>query len=155
MYQHHLVHSGQRRTGEINIMYADLQTFGTMNLNTANAELKENLRVVKLQSEALLHSMDLMAMRITFEDGEVEKWIEARKALSEIRTLEVNAGLAQTIMLSEDNLKKLKLTYGATTDAAINKIINDLIVQGESDAKKKQKESKLKKQLDKITPMCQ
>lgn len=136
-------------------MYADLQTFGTMNLNTANAELKENLRVVKLQSEALLHSMDLMAMRITFEDGEVEKWIEARKALSEIRTLEVNAGLAQTIMLSEDNLKKLKLTYGATTDAAINKIINDLIVQGESDAKKKQKESKLKKQLDKITPMCQ
>lgn len=136
-------------------MYADLQTFGTMNLNTANAELKENLRVVKLQSEALLHSMDLMAMRITFEDGEVEKWIEARKALSEIRTLEVNAGLAQTIMLSEDNLKKLKLTYGATTDAAVNKIINDLIVQGESDAKKKQKESKLKKQLDKITPMCQ
>lgn len=136
-------------------MYADLQTFGTMNLNTANAELKENLRVVKLQSEALLHSMDLMAMRITFEDGEVEKWIEARKALSEIRTLEVNAGLAQTIMLSEDNLKKLKLTYGATTDAAVDKIINDLIVQGESDAKKKQKESKLKKQLDKITPMCQ
>lgn len=136
-------------------MYADLQTFGTMNLNTANAELKENLRVVKLQSEALLHSMDLMAMRITFEDGEVEKWIEARKALSEIRTLEVNAGLAQTIMLSEDNLKKLKLTYGATTDAAVNKIINDLIVQGESDAKKKQKDSKLKKQLDKITPMCQ
>ena len=136
-------------------MYAELQTFGTMNLNTANAELKENLRVVKLQSEALLHSMDLMAMRITFEDGEVEKWIEARKALSEIRTLEVNAGLAQTIMLSEDNLKKLKLTYGATTDAAVNKIINDLIVQGESDAKKKQKESKLKKQLDKITPMCQ
>lgn len=136
-------------------MYADLQTFGTMNLNTANAELKENLRVVKLQSEALLHSMDLVAMRITFEDGEVEKWIEARKALSEIRTLEVNAGLAQTIMLSEDNLKKLKLTYGATTDAAVNKIINDLIVQGESDAKKKQKESKLKKQLDKITPMCQ
>ena len=136
-------------------MYADLQTFGTMNLNTANTELKENLRVVKLQSEALLHSMDLMAMRITFEDGEVEKWIEARKALSEIRTLEVNAGLAQTIMLSEDNLKKLKLTYGATTDAAVNKIINDLIVQGESDAKKKQKESKLKKQLDKITPMCQ
>lgn len=117
-------------------MYADLQTFGTMNLNTANAELKENLRVVKLQSEALLHSMDLMAMRITFEDGEVEKWIEARKALSEIRTLEVNAGLAQTIMLSEDNLKKLKLTYGATTDAAVNKIINDLIVQGESDAQK-------------------
>lgn len=136
-------------------MYADLQTFGTMNLNTANAELKENLRVVKLQSEALLHSMDLVAMRITFEDGEVEKWIEARKALSEIRTLEVNAGLAQTIMLSEDNLKKLKLTYGATTDAAVNKIINDLIVQGESDAKKKQKDSKLKKQLDKITPMCQ
>ena len=136
-------------------MYADLQTFGTMNLNTANAELKENLRVVKLQSEALLHSMDLMAMRITFEDGEVEKWIEARKALSEIRTLEVNAGLAQTIMLSDENLKKLKLTYGATTDAAVNKIINDLIVQGESDAKKKQKESKLKKQLDKITPMCQ
>ena len=136
-------------------MYADLQTFGTMNLNTANAELKENLRVVKLQSEALLHSMDLMAMRITFEDGEVEKWIEDRKALSEIRTLEVNAGLAQTIMLSEDNLKKLKLTYGATTDAAVNKIINDLIVQGESDAKKKQKESKLKKQLDKTTTMCQ
>ena len=136
-------------------MYADLQTFGTMNLNTANAELKENLRAVKLQSEALLHSMDLMAMRITFEDGEVEKWIEARKALSEIRTLEVNAVLAQTIMLSEDNLKKLKLTYGATTDAAVTKIINDLIVQGESDAKKKQKESKLKKQLDKITPMCQ
>lgn len=136
-------------------MYADLQTFGTMNLNTANAELKENLRVVKLQSEALLHSMDLIAMRITFEDGEVEKWITARKALSEIRSLEVNAGLAQTIMLSEDNLKKLKLTYGATTDAAVNKIINDLIVQGESDAKKKQKDSKLKKQLDKITPMCQ
>ena len=136
-------------------MYADLQTFGTMNLNTANAELKENLRVVKLQSEALLHSMDLIAMRITFEDGEVEKWITARKALSEIRSLEVNAGLAQTIMLSEDNLKKLKLTYGATTDAAVNKIINDLIVQGKSDAKKKQKDSKLKKQLDKITPMCQ
>ena len=136
-------------------MYADLQPFGTMNLNTANAELKENLRVVKLQSEALLHSMDLMAMRITFEDGEVEKWIETRKALSAISTLEVNARLAQTIMLSEDNLKKLKLTYGATTDAAVNKIINDLIVQGESDAKKKQKDSKLKKQLDKITPMCQ
>lgn len=135
-------------------MYADLQTLGTMNLNTANTELKENLRAIKLQSEALLHSMDLMAMRITFEDGEVEKWITARKALSEIRTLEVNAGLAQTIMVSDENLKKLKLTYGATTDAAVNRIINDLIVNGEADAKKKQKEGKLKKQLDKITPMC-
>lgn len=39
-------------------------------------------------------------------------------------------------------------------DAAVNRIINDLIVNGEADAKKKQKEGKLKKQLDKITPMC-
>lgn len=52
-------------------MIAELRAFGNMDMNDANIHLRENLKVVKEQAEALLHSMDLTAGRINFEEGEI------------------------------------------------------------------------------------
>ena len=41
-------------------MIANIRNFGNMDMNDANRELKENLKAVKSQAEALEHGMDLM-----------------------------------------------------------------------------------------------
>lgn len=131
-------------------MLAELRAFGNMDMNSANIQLKENVKAVKAQAEALLQTMDLTAGRISFEDGEIDKWIALRQAILDFRTLEVNPNLAQNVMISVDNMDKLHDVYGAYTEAAVNKIINDLITEADERFKEKVSKGKLQKQLAKI-----
>lgn len=134
-------------------MIAELRAFGNMDMNDANIQLRENLEVVKEQAESLLHNMDLTAGRISFEEGESDKWIALREAILNFRTLEVNHNLAQNVMISVENMDKLHDVYGAYTESAVNRIINALI--SEADKKSQEKiipKGKLQKALDKIEP---
>lgn len=130
-------------------MIANIRNFGNMDMNDANRELKENLKAVKSQAEALERGMDLIIRRIDFEPDELGKWESLRKSLVDFRTLEVNPNTARTIMISDENMGKLKEVYGASTEPAINKIINDLIVEADKSFKDKHK-SRFKKAIDKI-----
>lgn len=133
-------------------MIANIRNFGNMDMNDANRELKENLKAVKSQAEALEHGMDLMIRRIDFEPEEIGKWEALRKALVDFRTLEVNPNLAQNVMISVENMDKLHDVYGAYTESAVNRIINDLICEADKNFKNKVTKGKLQKQLDKIEP---
>ena len=44
-------------------MIAEARAFGNMDMNDANIQLRENLKVVKEQADTLLHNMDLTAGR--------------------------------------------------------------------------------------------
>lgn len=112
-------------------MIANLRAFGNMDMNDANIQLQENLEVVKEQAETLLHNMDLIIGRIRFEEGEIDKWIQLRQAILNFRTLEVNPNLAQNVMISVENMDKLHDVYGAYTESAVNRIINDLICEAD------------------------
>lgn len=133
-------------------MLANLRSFGNMDMNEANRELNENLKAVKSQAEALERGMDLIIRRIDFEPDELGKWESLRKSLVDFRTLEVNPNVARTIMISDENMDKLKEVYGAITEPAINKIINDLIVEADKSFKDKHK-TNFKKTIDSIEPM--
>ena len=133
-------------------MIAELRAFGNMDMNDANIQLRKNLKVVKEQAETLLHTMDLTAGRITFEDGEIDKWIALRDAILNFRTLEVNPNLAQNVMISVENMDKLHDVYGAYTESAVNRIINDLICEADKKHNDKVSKGKLQKQLEKIEP---
>lgn len=130
-------------------MIANLKNFGYMDMNAANRELKENLKAVKSQAEALEHGMDLMIRRIDFEPDEIGKWEALRKALVDFRTIEVNPNIAQNVIISDENMNKLKKIYGVNTETAINRIINDLIVEADKNFQDKHK-TKFKMALDKI-----
>lgn len=71
-------------------MNANLECFGLMDQRDANSELKLNLSIVKQQAEAVLHEMDLLTDRCSFDPGEDVTWKEMRSALLNFRTLEVN-----------------------------------------------------------------
>lgn len=131
-------------------MIAELRSFGNMDMNDANIQLKENLKVVKEQAETLLHNMDLTAGRISFEEGEIDKWIALREAILNFRTLEVNPNLAQNVMISVENMDKLHDVYGAYTESAVNRIINDLICEADKKFNDKVTKGKLQKALAKI-----
>lgn len=133
-------------------MIAELRAFGNMDMNQANIQLKENVKAVKTQAEALLQIMDLTAGRISFEEGEIDKWVQLREAILDFRTLEVNSNLAQNIMISVENMDKLNEVYGAYTEPAVNRIINDLIAEADERFKEKVSKGKLQKQLAKIEP---
>lgn len=133
-------------------MIAELRSFGNMDMNDANIQLKDNLKVVKEQAEALLHNMDLIAGRISFEEGEIDKWIALREAILNFRTLEVNPNLAQNVMISVENMNKLHDVYGAYTESAVNRIINDLICEADKKFQDKVSKGKLQRALDKIEP---
>lgn len=133
-------------------MIAELRAFGNMDMNQANIQLKENVKAVKTQAEALLQIMDLTAGRISFEDGEIDKWVQLREAILDFRTLEVNPNLAQNVMISVENMDKLNEVYGAYTEPAVNRIINDLIAEADERFKEKVSKGKLQKQLAKIEP---
>lgn len=133
-------------------MIAELRAFGNMDMNDANIQLRENLKVVKEQAETLLHNMDLTAGRISFEEGEIDKWIALREAILNFRALEVNSNLAQNVMISVENMDKLHDVYGAYTESAVNRIINDLICEADKKYKDKVAKGKLQKQLAKIEP---
>lgn len=133
-------------------MIAELRAFGNMDMNQANIQLKENVKAVKTQAEALLQIMDLTAGRISFEEGEIDKWVQLREAILDFRTLEVNPNLAQNVMISVENMDKLNEVYGAYTEPAVNRIINDLIAEADERFKEKASKGKLQKQLAKIEP---
>ena len=134
-------------------MIADARAFGNMDMNDANIQLRENLKVVKEQAETLLHNMDLTAGRIKFEEAEeFGKWAALRDAILNFRTLEVNPNLAQNVMISVENMDKLHDVYGAYTESAVNRIINDLICEADKKFQDKVSKGKLQKQLEKIEP---
>lgn len=133
-------------------MIAEARAFGNMDINDANIQLRENLKVVKEQAETLLHNMDLTAGRIKFEEGEIGKWVALRDAILNFRTLEVNPNLAQNVMISVENMDKLHDVYGAYTESAVNRIINDLICEADKKFQDKVSKGKLQKQLEKIEP---
>lgn len=119
-----------------------------MDMNDANIQLKENITVIKEQAETLLHSMDLTAGRINFEDGEIDKWIALRDAILNFRTLDVNPNLAQNVMISVENMDKLHDFYGAYTESAVNRIINDLICEADKKFRDKISKGKLQKTIE-------
>lgn len=133
-------------------MIANLRVFGNMDMNDANIQLMENLKAVKTQAEALLQIMDLTAKRVSLEPQEKEKWFALREAILNFRTLEVNPDIAQNVMISVENMDRLYDVYGASTEPAINKIINDLIVEADKNFQDKHKSS-FKKTIDSIEPM--
>lgn len=133
-------------------MLANLRVFGNMDMNDANIQLMENLKAVKTQAEALLQIMDLTAKRVNLEPQEKEKWFALREAILNFRTLEVNPDIAQNVMITVENMDRLYDVYGAGTEPAINKIINDLIVEADKSFKDKHK-SNFKKTIDSIEPM--
>ena len=79
-------------------MIANIRNFGKMDMNHANREVKEHLKAVKSQAEALEHGMDLMIRRIDFEPEEIGKWDALRKALVNFRTIEVNPNTGQNVI---------------------------------------------------------
>ena len=134
-------------------MIAEERAFGNIDMNDANIQLRENLKVVKEQAETLLHNMDLTAGRIKFEEAEeFGKWAALRDAILNFRTLEVNPNLAQNVMISVENMDKLHDVYGAYTESAVNRIINDLICEADKKHNDKVPKGKLQKQLEKIEP---
>lgn len=113
-------------------MIADITRFGNMEQNDANLKLKENLKAVKTQAEALLQIMDITAGRIKFEEGDIDKWTGLRQAILDFRSLEVNPNIAQNVMITVENMDKLNEVYGAYTESAVNRVINDLIADDEA-----------------------
>lgn len=134
-------------------MVAELKAFGNMDLYDANFELRENLIAVKTQAEALLYIMDLIVRRINFESGEIDKWTQLRQALLDFRTLEVNPDIPHNVMISVENMDNLKRIYGTNTEASINRIINDLILEEDKRYREKLPKSKFQKGLEEIEPM--
>lgn len=108
-------------------MIADLRSFGFMDERTANSELKRNLAEVKRAAELLLNLMDLIMGRIEFEAGEVDKFVALRQAILDFRSVEVNPGIQQNIIIDSDNMENLEKLYGATTNQCKNTLINDMM----------------------------
>jgi hypothetical protein len=98
-------------------MIANLTTFGYLDQQSANAELKRNLTEIKRAAELLLNLLDLTMGRMEFEAGEIDKVVALRQAILDFRSLEVNPGTPTQIMIDDDNMESLKELYGANTDA--------------------------------------
>lgn len=129
-------------------MIANLKAFGFMDEQNANSELKRNLAEIKRAAELLLNLMDLIMGRINFEVGEVDKFITLRQAILDFRSVEVNPGTQQNIIIDADNMESLQEVYGAMTDACINRVINDMIRDTTNNINSK---GKLQQALDKIS----
>ena len=139
-------------------MIANMKAFGYMDEQDANNELKRNLTEVKRAAELLLNLIDLSMNRIQFEPGEIDKFITLRQSILDFRSVEVNPGTPQSIVIDPDNMESLQEVYGAITDACRNRVINDMIRDTVIKAKKnnksndiqEQSKGKLKKALDLI-----
>ena len=139
-------------------MIANMKAFGYMDEQDANSELKRNLTEVKRAAELLLNLIDLSMNRIQFEPGEIDKFITLRQAILDFRSVEVNPGTPQSIVIDPDNMESLQEVYGAITDACRNRVINDMIRDTVIKVKKnnksndiqEQSKGKLKKALDLI-----
>lgn len=139
-------------------MIANMKAFGYMDEQDANNELKRNLTEVKRAAELLLNLIDLSMNRIQFEPGKIDKFIALRQSILDFRSVEVNPGTPQSIVIDPDNMESLQEVYGAITDACRNRVINDMIRDTVIKAKKnnksndiqEQSKGKLKKALDLI-----
>ena len=135
-----------------------MKAFGYMDEQDANNELKRNLTEVKRAAELLLNLIDLSMNRIQFEPGKIDKFIALRQSILDFRSVEVNPGTPQSIVIDPDNMESLQEVYGAITDACRNRVINDMIRDTVIKAKKnnksndiqEQSKGKLKKALDLI-----
>lgn len=142
-------------------MIADMKAFGLMDNYTANDELKRSLETVKRAAELLLSLLDLLASRIDFEPGEVDKYVNLRQAILDFRNVEVNPGMPFNMVIDQDNLENIKKYYGVLTDTGKNSLINamvrDTILKNKDKfntdnlkAKCEQQKGKLQKALNKI-----
>lgn len=141
-------------------MIANMKAFGYMDEQDANNELKRNLTEIKRAAELLLNLIDLSMNRIQFEHGEIDKFIALRQTILDFRSIEVNPGTPQSIVIDPDNMESLQEVYGAVTDACRNRVINDMIrdtiikvkknSKNKSDSIQEQSKGKLKKALDLI-----
>lgn len=141
-------------------MIANMKAFGYMDEQDANSELKRNLTEIKRAAELLLNLIDLSMNRIQFEPGEIDKFIALRQSILDFRSVEVNPGTLQSIVIDPDNMESLQEVYGAVTDACRNRVINDMIrdtvIKVKKNSKNKsndiqeQSKGKLKKALDLI-----
>ena len=142
-------------------MIANMKAFGYMDEQDANSELKRNLTEIKRAAELLLNLIDLSMNRIQFEPGEIDKFITLRQAILDFRSVEVNPGTPQSIVIEPDNMESLQEVYGAVTDACRNRVINDMIrdtvikvkkssSKNKSNDIQEQSKGKLKKALDLI-----
>lgn len=108
-------------------MIAELRAFGNIDIHDANMQLKENLKVIKEQAEALLHTMDLTTGRISFGEGEIDKWMALREAILDFKSLEVDPGTQFQLIIDQDNLDNLERYYGMMSDTSKNSLINAMI----------------------------
>ncbi len=142
-------------------MIANMKAFGYMDEQDANSELKRNLTEIKRAAELLLNLIDLSMNRIQFESGEIDKFITLRQSILDFRSVEVNPGTPQSIVIDPDNMESLQEVYGAVTDACRNRVINDMIrdtvikvkkssSKNKSNDIQEQSKGKLKKALDLI-----
>ena len=88
-------------------MIANMKAFGYMDEQDVNSELKRNLTEVKRAAELLLNLIDLSMNRIQFEPGEIDKFITLRQSILDFRSVEVNPGTPQSIVIDPDNMEIL------------------------------------------------
>lgn len=122
---------------------------------TANQDLKQSLKAIQAQAEALISSMDVLIRQISFEGEEVKTWNKLREALTDFQQLEVNPGVPVMVMISPERLTKLNMAYGPRVGDAINKMIDDLTAVEATKQKEPQQKSRFKQALDQIQPKVQ
>lgn len=136
-------------------MIADVRRNENPTQVTANQDLRQSLKAVQAQAEALTSSMDVLIRQISFEGEEFKTWNNLREALTEFQTLEVNPGVPVMVMIPPERLTKLNVTYGPKVGDAINKMIDDLTAVDTAKQKEPQQKSRFKQALDQIQTRVQ
>lgn len=136
-------------------MIADTRRNETPTQVSANQDLRQSLKAIQAQTEALISNMDVLIRQISFEGEEVKTWNKLREALTDFQQLEVNPGVPVMVMIPPERLTKLNMAYGPKVGDAINKMIDDLTVTDTTKQKEPQQKSRFKKALDQIQPKVQ
>lgn len=123
---------------------------------TANQDLKQSLKAVQAQAEALISNMDILIRQISFDEEEFKTWNKLREALTDFQQLEVNPGVPVMVMIPPERLTKLNMAYGPRVGDAINQMIDELTATDETKQKEpQQQKSRFRKALDQIQPKVQ
>ena len=136
-------------------MIADTRRNETPTQVSANQDLRQSLKAIQVQTEALISNMDVLIRQISFEGEEVKTWNKLREALTDFQQLEVNPGVPVMVMIPPERLTKLNMAYGPRVGDAINKMIDDLTAVEATKQKEPQQKSRFKKALDQIQPRVQ
>lgn len=136
-------------------MIADTRRNETPTQVSANQDLRQSLKAIQAQTEALISNMDVLIRQISFEGEEVKTWNKLREALTDFQTLEVNPGVPVMVMIPPERLTKLNMAYGPRVGDAINKMIDELTATDETKQKEPQQKSRFKQALDQIQPKVQ